>query len=155
MIKTLSHISLSSSNLEKVKKFYIDILKFKIVHKFINPKTNFEYGIFIFCGNNTLLEFFYDKAKTKKKTGAVFRHMCFEVQNIYAFKKKVQKKFKKKIIIGRGKTDGVLKFWLRDFENNPVEFHSYDKISRLNRIGNMSTQDFMIKEYKKFKKNNS
>ena len=57
MIKTLSHISLSSSNLEKVKKFYIDILKFKIVHKFINPKTNFEYGIFIFCGNNTLLEF--------------------------------------------------------------------------------------------------
>ena len=70
-------------------------------------------------------------------------------------KKKIQKKFKKKIIIGRGKTDGVLKFWLRDFENNPVEFHSYDKISRLNRIGNMSTQDFMIKEYKKFKKNNS
>ena len=67
MIRSLSHISLSSSNLEKVKKFYIDILNFKIVHKFINPKTNFEYGIFIFCGNNTLLEFFYDKEKTKKK----------------------------------------------------------------------------------------
>jgi catechol 2,3-dioxygenase-like lactoylglutathione lyase family enzyme len=152
MIRSLSHISLSSSNLDKVKKFYIDILKFKIVHKFINPKTNFEYGIFIFCGNNTLLEFFYDKEKTKKKRGAIFRHICFEVKNIYSFKKKIQKKFKKKITIGRGKTDGVLKFWLRDFENNPVEFHSYDKISKLNRIGNMSTQDFMLKEYKKFKR---
>ena len=45
-----------------------------------------------------------------------------------------------------------LKFWLRDFENNPVEFHSYDKINKLNRIGNMSTQDFMLREYKKFKR---
>ena len=67
MIRSLSHISLSSSNLEKVKKFYIDILNFKIVHKFINPKTNFEYGIFIFCGNNTLLEFFFMIKKQKKK----------------------------------------------------------------------------------------
>ena len=77
------------------------------------------------------------------------------MKNIYSFKKRIQKKIKKKITIGRGKTDGVLKFWLRDFENNPVEFHSYDKISKLNRIGNMSTQDFMLKEYRKFKRNNS
>ena len=75
MIKTLSHISLSSSNLEKVKKFYIDILKFKIVHKFINPKTNFEYGIFIFCGNNTLLEFFTIKKKQKKKGSCILAYM--------------------------------------------------------------------------------
>ena len=33
IIKQLSHASLSSNNLEKVKEFYVKILGFKIVHK--------------------------------------------------------------------------------------------------------------------------
>ena len=32
------------------------------------------------------------KKKQKKRRGAVFRHICFEVQNIYSFKKKSSKK---------------------------------------------------------------
>ena len=48
MIKSLSHISLTSNDLKKVEKFYIKILNFKIAHRFINQKKE-TYGLFIFC----------------------------------------------------------------------------------------------------------
>jgi len=38
MIRGLSHISLSSKNLNKVIEFYVKLLGFKVVHKFTNSK---------------------------------------------------------------------------------------------------------------------
>ena len=64
MIKQLSHVSLSTKSLQKVINFYVKILGFKIAHKFINKKNNELYGLFIYCGNRTFLEFFKDKKKT-------------------------------------------------------------------------------------------
>ena len=68
--------------------------------------------------NNTLLEFFYDKEKTKKKKELYLGIYVLKCKTFIRLKKEFKKKLKKKITIGRGKTDGVLKFWLRDFENN-------------------------------------
>ena len=50
MLKQLSHISLSSRNLQNVIDFYVNILGFKVSHKFINKKNNELYGLFIYCG---------------------------------------------------------------------------------------------------------
>ncbi len=125
-VKNLSHISLSSKSLKKVKKFYVDLLKFKIVHEFKNNKTNEIYGFFLYSGKNTYLEFF--KSKNKRKSGNVFRHLCFDVNNIKHIRKKLI--FLSPSIIKRGKTDKILQFFVKDFENNLVEFHQRDKQSK-------------------------
>tara|TARA_B100000029_G_scaffold274398_1_gene269220 strand:- start:482 stop:874 length:393 start_codon:yes stop_codon:yes gene_type:complete len=128
MIKQLSHVSLSTKNLQKVINFYVKILGFKIAHKFINKKNNELYGLFIYCGNRTFLEFFKDKKKLKKRL--LLRHICFEVKNIKSIAKKLNK-FDSKIRIKRGKTDNVLQFMTNDFEKNLIEFHQQDKKSKL------------------------
>ena len=56
--------------------------------------------------------------------------MCFEVKKIHSLAKKL-KKFDKLIEIKRGKTDNVLQFMTKDLENNLIEFHEYDKKSKL------------------------
>ena len=54
MIKNLSHISLTSNSLEKVKKFYVNKLRLKIVHEFRNEK-NELYGYFLSSNNGLLI----------------------------------------------------------------------------------------------------
>lgn len=129
MLKQLSHISLSSKNLQNVIDFYINILGFKVSHKFINKKNNELYGLFIFCGKKTFIEFFKSK-KNKKDSNSSFRHLCFEVKKIKLLAKKL-KKFDNSIKVKRGKTDRVLQFMTKDFDNNFIEFHEYDKQSKL------------------------
>ena len=128
MLKQLSHISLSSNDLQNVINFYINILGFKVAHKFINKNNNELYGLFIFCGKKTFIEFFKDKKK--RKINSSFRHICFEVKKIKLLAKKL-KKFDKKIKVKRGKTDNVLQFMTKDFDKNIIEFHEYDKKSKL------------------------
>ena len=127
MIKNLSHVSLLSNSLNKVKNFYVKKLGLKIVHEFRN-KNNDIYGYFLSSKNNTFLEFF----KTKKKINFNnqnnhFKHICFEVSNLKYLNKK---KFKNKFTIKRGKTDRILQFFTKDFEGNIVEFHQRDKLSK-------------------------
>tara|TARA_Y100000816_G_scaffold262242_1_gene219795 strand:+ start:52 stop:444 length:393 start_codon:yes stop_codon:yes gene_type:complete len=128
LIKNLSHLSLSTKSLPKVKKFYVDILNCKVVHTFINTKNNELYGYFLSSGNNTFIEFFKIKKNVKKKRGNIFRHLCFEVRNIYKLRKKLIANSPSRI--KRGKTDRILQFFAKDFENNIVEFHQRDRKSK-------------------------
>lgn len=127
MIKQISHISLKTHSINNVINFYIKILGFKISHKFINKKKEI-YGLFIYCGNRTLLEFFLNN--TKKKNNSPIKHICFEVKKIRQLAKKL-KKFDKNIKVKRGKTDYVLQFMTKDFDKNLIEFHEFDKKSKL------------------------
>ncbi len=129
-IKQLSHVSILSKDLKKVEKFYSKILKLKIIHKFINPKTKQVYGFFFRVGKNTMLEFFLTKNKSIKDSN--IRHFCFEVKNIKSMSEKLKKKgFQQNI--SRGKTDKTLNFKIKDYENNIVEFHEYDKFSKIKK----------------------
>ena len=49
--------------------------------------------------------------------------MCFDVKNIYKFKKI----FRKKIKVKRGKTDNIMQFYVKDNEGNLIEFHQKNK----------------------------
>jgi catechol 2,3-dioxygenase-like lactoylglutathione lyase family enzyme len=128
MIKNLSHVSLFTNSLSKIKKFYVKKLKLKIIHEFKNSKRK-TYGYFLSANKNTFIEFFL----TKKKINSLnkknpFRHICFEVNNI----KKFEKKFinKNQTNITRGKTDGILQFSTKDLEGNIIEFHQRDQKSK-------------------------
>jgi len=128
MIRNLSHISLGTNSLEKVYKFYIEKLGLKIVHKFINKKNGEVYGYFISSNKNTYLEFFNSKKKIYSNRSKIhFRHICFEVKNIYNFAKKFKND---KIKVTRGKTDKILQFFVKDLEGNIVEFHQRDRKSK-------------------------
>ena len=130
-IKQLSHISILSKDLRKVEKFYGKILGLKIIHKFINPKTKQLYmDIFLALAKILCLSFFLRKNKTIKDSN--IRHFCFEVKNIKILSEKLKKKgFKQSI--SRGKTDKTLNFKIKDFENNIIEFHQYDRFSSIKK----------------------
>jgi catechol 2,3-dioxygenase-like lactoylglutathione lyase family enzyme len=127
-IKRLIHTSFFSNDLRKVIEFYCDILNFKIVHMFINKSKNNElYGLFIHIGDGTMLEFF----KTRKRfLSNKSRHVCFEVKNIKKLKKYLETKIKCTNLI-RGNSDGTLNFSIKDLENNEIEFHQYDRKSKI------------------------
>jgi len=127
MINSLSHISLSSRDLKKVKRFYVDLLKLKIVHEFKNKKGGL-YGYFLYTNNSTFLEFFKSKKISNEKK-VKLRHICFQTKNILQIKKKLFS-FDKSIKIKRGKTDNIKQFFTKDFEGNIIEFHQYDKKSK-------------------------
>jgi len=128
MLKQLSHISLSTKNIKNVINFYVKILGFRISHKFTNKENKELYGLFIYCGKRTFIEFFKDKKKKNKNSS--FRHICFEVKKINLWAKKL-KKLDKSIRVKRGKTDKVLQFMTKDLDKNIIEFHEYDKHSKL------------------------
>lgn len=128
MIKSLSHLSLSTNSLKNVYKFYVNILGLKVIHTFINDKNREVYGYFLSTNNNTFLEFFNSKNKINfKYNKGQFRHLCFEVEDIHKIAKKL--KIKKKNII-RGNTDNILQFFTKDFDGNFVEFHQRDRKSK-------------------------
>jgi catechol 2,3-dioxygenase-like lactoylglutathione lyase family enzyme len=62
MIKNLSHVSLFTNSLSKIKKFYVKKLKLKIIHEFKNSKSK-TYGYFLSANKNTFVEFFLTKKK--------------------------------------------------------------------------------------------
>jgi predicted enzyme related to lactoylglutathione lyase len=127
MIRNLSHISLLTNSLEKVKNFYIKKLKLKIIHEFRNDKSEL-YGLFINANKSTFLEFFLTKKKINfRNCKNHFRHICFEVNDIKKMNKKIANNKKK---ISRGKTDNILQFFTKDFEGNVVEFHQRDRKSK-------------------------
>jgi len=128
LIKKLSHVSIFTNDFDKVYKFYIDILELKIAHKFIN-ENNEIYGLFLSVGNGTFLEFFKKKSDIKNN---FINHFCFEVKDIYKTKKKLEKHMNINIV--RGKSDKILQFKIKDYENNIIEFHQYDKMTKLKFI---------------------
>ena len=125
--KQLAHISLFTNDLKKVEKFYCNILGMKIAHKFINSK-NEIYGFFLSSGNSTFLEFF--KSQNFSVKDEKLRHFCFEVENIYEIRKIFEKE-NINISITRGKTDKILQFMVKDFEDNLIEFQQHDEQSKL------------------------
>lgn len=121
-IKQLSHVCFFTRDLTKVKKFYIDVLKFKISHKFINKSTKEEYGLYINCGKNTFIEVFKTKRKIYNYKNFFF-HICFNVDNIKNLQKELKKLNKKTSKLIYGKTDRILQFKTFDHDGNLIEFH--------------------------------
>lgn len=130
MIGHLSHACFTTSDLAATRRFYEDILKFKVVHEFRNDR-NETYGLYFGIGNSTFLEFFQGPALVDP--GNLFRHICVAVDDLRGLSEELLKAgFKCEI--SRGRTDRTLQAWISDPNGVKVEFHEYDSDSLLSQF---------------------
>jgi len=127
MLKRLSHACLGSANLPKTIAFYREFVGCEVAHEFRNAAGEL-YGVFLSCRNGTFLEFFNEQQP--KPAGGLFRHLCFEVDNIEDMAT-VARKHGLTVEIKRGRTDHILQFFVYDPDGNMIEFQQHDRQSVL------------------------
>ena len=93
---------MSSRDLAATERFYVDLMGFKVVHEFRNPAGE-RYGFFLYTGGGSFMEFF-QKPDAGREEG-LFRHVCYETDDIEAFAAKVRAYGISGIAIKRGRTD--------------------------------------------------
>jgi catechol 2,3-dioxygenase-like lactoylglutathione lyase family enzyme len=127
MFRRLSHVSFGSTNLQRTVAFYRSMLGCQVAHEFKNDAGQ-VYGVFLDCGNGTFLEFFNEQ--TRLLPGGLFRHICFEVDDLKA----VAGRFRvagHDAEIRRGRTDRILQFFVHDPDGIMIEFQQHDSESVL------------------------
>lgn len=127
MLKRLSHASFGAADLPRTIAFYRDMLDCEVAHEFRNPAGEL-YGVFLSCRNGTFLEFFNEQEK--KSAACLFRHICFEVDDIEA----AAVRFRDAgyaLEVKRGRTDRILQFFVHDPEGIMIEFQQHDQESVL------------------------
>lgn len=127
MLKRLSHVCLGSTDLPRTIEFYRKLLGCDVAHEFRNPAGEL-YGVFLSCRNGTFMEFFSEQAP--KPAGGLFRHVCFEVEDIDAMAK-AARSHGLQAEVRRGRTDRILQFFVHDPDGNMIEFQQHDRESVL------------------------
>jgi lactoylglutathione lyase len=127
MIKRLSHASFGSTDLPRTIAFYRSMLGCEVAHEFKNAAGDL-YGVFIDCRNGTFLEFFNEQSP--KAPGGLFRHICFEVDDLEALAARFRAA-SYDVEIKRGRTDRILQFFIHDPEGITSEFQQHDAESVL------------------------
>jgi catechol 2,3-dioxygenase-like lactoylglutathione lyase family enzyme len=127
-IKRLSHVSLNTCDLAATQRFYVDVLGFEIAHEFRNAAGE-RYGFFLHAGGGSFVECFQNK--DVKATDGRFRHLCFEVDDIEGFAARLGEHGYANVAPRRGRTDGVLQFFILDPEGVEIEFQQHDDRSAL------------------------
>lgn len=127
MLKKLSHASFGSTDLRRTIDFYVNHLDCRIAHEFKNAEGE-TYGVFLACGEGTFVEFFNEKSP--KPEGSLFRHICFEVDDIEAVAARCRS-LGFEVNVRRGRTDKVLQFFIHDPDEIMIEFQQHDEQSVL------------------------
>ena len=127
MLKRLSHACLGSTNLPRTIAFYRELIGCEVAHEFHNAAGEL-YGVFLSCRNGTFLEFFNEQQP--KPPGGLFRHLCFEVDNVEDMAA-VARRHGLTAEIKRGRTDHILQFFVHDPDGNMIEFQQHDRQSVL------------------------
>lgn len=127
MLKRLSHASFGSTDLQRTIVFYRSMLGCDVAHEFKNAAGE-VYGVFLSCHNGTFLEFFNETAP--KPSGGLFRHICFEVDDLEAMAVRFRNAGHN-VNIKRGRTDRILQFFTHDPDGTMIEFQQHDKESVL------------------------
>jgi catechol 2,3-dioxygenase-like lactoylglutathione lyase family enzyme len=127
MIKRLSHASFTSTDLPRTVAFYRTMMDCEVAHEFKNAAGEI-YGVFLNCHNGTFLEFF--NQQTPVQSGGLFRHICFEVDDLEA-SAALFRASGHAVEIRRGRTDRILQFFVHDPDGIVVEFQQHDSESVL------------------------
>ncbi len=137
MLKKLSHLCLGTSDLPKSLAFYRDLLGCQVAHEFRNQQGEL-YGVFLLVGDGTFLEIFNNQQEASP--GGLFRHLCFEVENIQTLAEQLRLQGYQPEI-NRGRTDRVLQCWIEDPDGHQVEFQQFDEESKQYRILNQQQEE--------------
>ncbi len=127
-IKRLSHISMSTRDLAAVERFYVDLMGFEIAHEFRNAAGE-RYGFFLHAGAGSFVEFFQKRDAGREE--GLFRHICYETDDIEAFAVKVRAYGITDFTVKRGRTDRVLQFFIHDPDGVQIEIQQHDQESVL------------------------
>jgi catechol 2,3-dioxygenase-like lactoylglutathione lyase family enzyme len=119
---------MSTRDLTASERFYVDLMGFEIAHEFRNAAGE-RYGFFLHAGGGTFIEFF-QKPDAGQEEG-LFRHICYETDDIEAFAEKVRAYGITDFTIKRGRTDRVLQFFVHDPDGVQVEIQQHDPESVL------------------------
>jgi catechol 2,3-dioxygenase-like lactoylglutathione lyase family enzyme len=126
-VKRLSHVSLNSCDLAATERFYVDVMGFEIAHEFRNAAGE-RYGFFLHAGGGSFIECFRGEHTAAP---GVFRHLCFEVDDIAAFAARLKAHRIADVVPKRGRTDHVLQFSFMGPDGIEVEIHQHDGQSAL------------------------
>jgi lactoylglutathione lyase len=136
MIKQLAHINFFSDQAPKILDFYVNQLglgvKFTLDHD-----DGTAFGWYVDCGNSTFIEIFDQAGAVKQwggqvvelKKGSLYRHLCFEVTGIEAYRQALAAKGLSVTAITVG-MDGSKQCWIKDPDGNDIELMEYTPNSR-------------------------
>jgi lactoylglutathione lyase len=131
MIKQLAHVNFFSDQAPKLLDFYGKQLGLSI--KFTLDHANgIPFGWYVNCGNGTFIEIFDQRGAVKEwggqvvelKKGDLYRHLCFEVQDLEGFTKALAEKGLQVTPITVG-MDHSKQAWIKDPDGNDIELMEY------------------------------
>jgi catechol 2,3-dioxygenase-like lactoylglutathione lyase family enzyme len=137
MIRQLAHICLHTKKVHEMVSFYTDTLGLKVQFTLENEE-NITFGYYIACGNQTFMEIF-DHVMANKKwgdgkvedliCGNIYKHLCFQVDNIEEFVSASRKKGLQISDVRVG-MDNSKQAWISDPDGNAIELMEYTEKSR-------------------------
>jgi len=127
MLKRLSHVCLGVRDLPQSIAFFRSLLGVESAHEFRNDAGEL-YGVMLACNGGTFLELF--KESVPVAGGGLFRHVCFEVDDIEAMAAHACS-LGFDAAVRRGRTDFVLQFFLVGIDGVSIEFQQHDRQSKL------------------------
>jgi catechol 2,3-dioxygenase-like lactoylglutathione lyase family enzyme len=125
LVRRLAHVCLGTTDLERLIEFYGSLLEAEVIHEFRNHAGE-RYGALLALAPGTFLELFNEQKPETRSGQGLFRHLCFEVEDIEAMAVHART-LGINPEVKRGRTDRTLQFTIPDPDGTPLEFHQYDK----------------------------
>jgi lactoylglutathione lyase len=135
MITQLAHINLFSDKPKEMIDFYTRTLGLKIAFTLDNDKGK-PFGWYVQCGKMTFIEIFDQVGAVRQwggrvvalRQGSKFRHLCFEVKKLEAYRNLLIRRSVKISPITVG-MDNSKQAWIKDPDNNDIELMEYTSTS--------------------------
>jgi catechol 2,3-dioxygenase-like lactoylglutathione lyase family enzyme len=135
MITQLAHLNLFTDKYQEMLKFYADALGLKVQFTLDNNE-GVPFGWYLACGKMTFIEIFDQAGAVRQWGGEVvelqhgskYRHLCFEVKELEAYRE---------MLIGKGilvstitvGMDHSKQAWIKDPDGNDIELMEYTPAS--------------------------
>lgn len=116
MVKTMTHMAITTENMEETLKFYRETLGFEKIFELNNPETGEPWIVYIQICAGQFLELFYGgtQRENKVKDPVGFSHICFAVDDVEEIAAHITKAgYTLDIPPCRG-CDNNLQTWVRD-----------------------------------------
>ena len=131
MIRRVAHLCFVTDDLDRLVKFYTDMLGLPVKFTMKNDD-GVDFGFYIDCGDSTYIELFDQALKVKQWGGVVrpldkgnqYSHLSLEVTALADYRKELVNKGVTVTEISQG-MDNSLQAWLKDPDGNDIELMEY------------------------------
>jgi catechol 2,3-dioxygenase-like lactoylglutathione lyase family enzyme len=133
MIKRLAHLCFKTDQLDRMVRFYRDVLGLRV--KFtLAGDDGIEFGYYFACGGCSFIELFDQRGAVRQWGGAVvklktpadaqYQHFCLETEGIETLREVLVARgiAVTEIIVGM---DGSRQCWIKDPDGNSIELMEY------------------------------